>query len=118
MQTEPALALVARHPEPPGLEIRVNFGVFAGRPATAAELDDLAKVLLAKVREVSIVAEERHEVAPESEVALHQVRIDVATDELPEDGHEVDVLAGRLLEAAETWARACMAERHADISEL
>src|SRR2546430_1252948 len=37
MSTEPQLAFYQRLPEPPGLEIRVNFGIFAGRPATAAE---------------------------------------------------------------------------------
>jgi len=43
------------------LDIRVNFGVFAGREATAAELDDLARELVLEVGEVSIVAEQRHE---------------------------------------------------------
>ena len=45
-----------------GVEVRVNFGVFAGRRATPAEIDELAKALLPKVGEVAIVAEERHEI--------------------------------------------------------
>lgn len=118
MQTEPAIALASRNPERAGLEIRVNFGVFAGRAATAAEIDELAKVLLPRVGEVSIVAEERHEIAAESEIALHQVRIDVRADQLPADEHGTDLLTGRLVEAAETWTRACIAERHSTISEL
>jgi hypothetical protein len=118
MQKEPALAFARRHPEPPALEIRVNFGVFAGRPATAAEIDELAKALLPKVGEVSIVAEERHEIAEESEASLHQVRIEVDPEHIPNDEHEADQLAGRLIEAAETWARACVAERPAEVSEL
>ena len=60
MSTEPQLAFYQRLPEPPGLEVRVNFGIFAGRAATAAEIDELAQGLLSKVGEVSIVAENRH----------------------------------------------------------
>jgi hypothetical protein len=107
-----------REVEPPGVEVRVNFGVFAGRGATPAEIDDLAAALLPKVGEVSIVAEERHEIGEEAEASLNQVRIEVAPDHLPADERELDVLCGRLVEAAETWARACIAERHAEISEL
>ena len=118
MHTEPALAFYRRSPEPPGLEVRVNFGIFAGRPATAAEIEDLAQALLPKVGEVAIVAEDRHEIGEDSEAALHQVRIEVEPDHIPGDEHEADVLAGRLVEAAEMWARGCVAERHAEISEL
>jgi hypothetical protein len=107
-----------REVEPPGVEVRVNFGVFAGRAATSAEIDELAKVVLPKVGEVSIVAEERHEIGEESEASLNQVRIEVAPDQLPDDGHELDMLCGRLVEAAEMWAQACIAERHAEVSEL
>src|SRR5204862_5751013 len=61
IETEPQLAFVVREIEPPGVEVRVNFGVFAGRAPTPAEIDELAKSLVPKVGEVSIVAEERHE---------------------------------------------------------
>ena len=117
MGTEPQLAFYQRLPEPPGLEVRVNFGIFAGRPATAAEIDELAQALLTKVGEVSIVAEDRHEIGEDSEASLHQVRIDVDPEYIPEDEHEADVLAGRIVEAAESWARDCVAARHAEISE-
>ena len=40
-------------------EIRVNFGMFAGREATQAEIDDLAHDLLVEARRVTIVAEHR-----------------------------------------------------------
>ena len=43
------IAFATRTFEPPGLEIRVNFGVFAGREATPAEIDELAVHLLDKV---------------------------------------------------------------------
>ena len=117
MSTDPQLAFYQRQPEPPGLEIRVNFGIFAGRAATAAEIDELAQALLTKVGEISIVAEERHEIGEESEASLHQVRIDVDPEYIPADEHEADVLAGRIVEAAESWARDCVAERRAEISE-
>ena len=117
MSTDPQLAFYQRQPEPPGLEIRVNFGIFAGRAATAAEIDELAQALLTKVGEISIVAEERHEIGEESEASLHQVRIDVDPQYIPDDEHEADVLAGRIVEAAESWARDCVAERRAEISE-
>jgi len=118
MHTEAQLAFYRRSPEPPGLEVRVNFGIFAGRPATAAEIEDLAHALLPKVGEVAIVAEDRHEIGEDSEAALHQVRIEVEPEHIPADEHEADVLAGRVVEAAESWARGCVADRHAEISEL
>jgi hypothetical protein len=92
--------------------------MFAGREATAAEIDDLAAVVLDKVTEVAIVAEDRHEIGEDSEAALHQVRIEVEPDHIPADEHEADVLAGRLVEAAEAWARGCVADRHSEVSEL
>jgi hypothetical protein len=115
---EPQLAFYERHPEPPGLEVRVNFGIFAGRAASPAEIDELAEMLLPKVGEVSIVAEERHEIGGGSEAALHQVRIEVDPSHIPDDEHDADVLAGRIVEAADTWARQCAAARHPETSEL
>ena len=114
---EPVIAFATRTFEPPALEIRVNFGMFAGREATPAEIDDLAAELLDKVGEVAIVAEDRHEIGPHSEASLHQVRIEVGAEELPESDQEVDELRGRMIEATERWARACIAERHAELSD-
>lgn len=108
---EPAIAFATRTLEPPALEIRVNFGMFAGREATPAEIDDLAVELLDKVTGVAIVAEERHEISSHSEASLHQVRIEVSGDELPDDEHELDEMRGRLIESAERWARECIAGR-------
>jgi hypothetical protein len=118
MRVEPELAFCVREVEPPGVEVRVNFGVFAGRAATPAEIDDLARELLPKVGEVAIVAEERHEIAEGSEASLNLVRVEVPPEQLPADGHELDELCGRLVEAAERWAQSCIAERHADVAEL
>jgi hypothetical protein len=94
----------------------VNFGIFAGRAATPAEIDELAEALLPKVGEVSIVAEERHVIGAASEASLHQVRIEVDPSYIPADEHDADVLAGRLVEAADAWARRCAEARHAEIS--
>jgi hypothetical protein len=100
-----------------GLDIRVNFGVFAGREATPAELDDLARELVPEVREVSIVAEQRHEIAGDVEAAVHQVRVEIDGARLPEDGAEREELTWRLVAAADRWARSCIADRHAEVAE-
>jgi hypothetical protein len=115
MRVEPELAFCVREVEPPGVEVRVNFGVFAGRAATPAEIDDLGKALLPKVGEVAIVSEERHEIAESSEASLSLVRVEVAPEHLPDDEHELEHLCGRLVEAAENWAHGCIAARHAEI---
>jgi hypothetical protein len=110
MELEPPIAFTT-HVEPPALEIRVNFGVFAGREATAAELEELAQALLPAVGEVSVVSEQRHEVSEESEGVVHQVLIDVAADRLPEHPSDREQLAAHLVELAEGWARACVEAR-------
>ena len=53
------MAFTVDRQDAPALEVRVNFGVFAGRAATAAEIDRLAEWLLDEVGSVSIIAEER-----------------------------------------------------------
>ncbi len=118
MQNEAVIAFATETQEPPGLEIRINFGMFAGRQATAAEIEELAKVLLPKVGDVSIVSEERHEIGEESEASVHQVRIEVGEDQLPSDEHARGELRGRLLELAERWAQECFSERHVEVTEL
>ena len=117
MQVEHVMAF-ATETEPPGLEIRINFGVFAGRAATPAEIDELAKLIVPEVGDVSIVAEERHEISDESEVSLHQVRIEIENDRLPADEHERDALTEKLVTLSEIWARACFENRHAEVTDL
>jgi hypothetical protein len=112
---EPVLAFATRTFEPPGLEIRVNFGMFAGREATPAEIEDLGADLLNKVGDMTIVAEARHEISGHSEASIHQVRIEVPGDGLPVDEHQLDELRGRLVETAERWARECIADRHVEV---
>ena len=105
---------VQRH-DPPAIEIRVNFGVFAGREATPAEIDRLAEWLLDEVGEVSIISEERHEIDAQVEASVHQVRIEVSPENIDGDRGQVEQ---RILERAEYWARQCVAERHAEITDV
>jgi hypothetical protein len=117
VQIEETMAFAADQ-EPAGLEIRVNFGVFGGRDATSAELDELGKLLVPEVGEVSIVAEQRHEMSPDAEVVVHQVRVAIPPESVPGDAAERKALSERLVGLSEIWARSCISERHADISEL
>jgi hypothetical protein len=117
VRAEPSTIAFAVHEhEPPALEVRVNFGIFAGREATPAEIDELATQLLEKVGSVSIVSEERHEIDTHSEAAVHQVRIEVGADSLPEERRSREELAGRVIETAERWAGDCIADRHVELS--
>jgi hypothetical protein len=115
---EPPIAFVNHVYEPPGLELRVNFGVFAGREATPAEIDELAAHLLASTPEVSIISEQRHEISRDVEASLHQVRIELSHDLLPQDYAALDSLERYLLDEVESWAKACVAERHAEVTEF
>lgn len=118
MTTSPALAFAVHEHEPPALEVRVNFGIYAGREATRAEIDDLAATLLGQVGAVSIVSEDRHEIDGHSEAAVHQVRIEIAQESLPTERDQLQELGVRVVVAAEQWAEACIASRHAEVSEL
>jgi hypothetical protein len=113
--SDSALVFVAEPQEQPGLEIRVNFGMFAGREATAAEIDELAQALLPEVGEVTIVAEQRHELSEDVEAALHQVRVEVEPGHLPDDGDLQANLADRLVETCDSWARRTIDARHIDV---
>jgi hypothetical protein len=88
-------------------DIRVNFGMFAGREATQAEIDDLAKDLLERVDAITIVAEQRTVADREMEASVHQIRI-----ELDEGADPHGSLA-----LAESWAEACIADRHIEVSD-
>src|ERR1051325_10307481 len=98
--TDLTIAFPVEHHVPPGIEVRVNFGIFAGRGATAAEIDRLAEWLLDEVGEVSIIAEERHEIDANVEASVHQVRIEVAVEGVPSDATERTRVEQRILERA------------------
>lgn len=106
---EPAISLLVREHDEPGLEIRVNFGVFAGRHATPAEIDELALALTELAPSFSIVSEERHEFGDAVEASVHQVVVEVPRDLL---GEKPELLAEQVVLIANGWALDCIAARH------
>jgi hypothetical protein len=87
-------------------DIRINFGMFAGREATRAEIDELANALLKEVDAITIVAEQRTIADQDVEASVHQIRVELGEHDLQ-----------RPLLIAAQWAEACVAERHAEITE-
>ena len=117
MAVEHTIAFASER-EPAGLEIQINFGVFAGRDATSAELEDLGKLLIPEAGEVTIVGEERHDLSGDVELVLHQVRVSVPPENVPAVRDERRAFCERLVTLAEIWARRCIHERHAELTEL
>jgi hypothetical protein len=109
---QPRLAFVVLRHDQPAIEVRVNFGVFAGRHVTPAEIDDLAGFLLDDVGAVTIVAEERHELDRSLETSVHLVRIELAASQVPDNDLDRRRLEHKVVERAEHWARNCIAHRH------
>jgi hypothetical protein len=107
---EEAIAFCVEQHERAAVEVRVNFGMFAGRNATQAEIDDLARLLGAEVESFSVIAEERHEFGGEVETSVRQVVIECPGSDSPG-------LCDRLVALAETWALDCIRSR-ADLGEL
>jgi hypothetical protein len=110
---DPKIAFCVSQPEPAALAVRVNFGVFAGRQVTPAEIDELGRFLLDEVGAVTIVAEDRYEVDPSLETSVHIVRIELANRQIPSNDLDRRRLEHTLVERAEHWARACIADRTA-----
>ena len=106
---EPAISLLVREHDEPGIEVRINFGVFAGRHATPAEIDELALALRELVPAFAIVAENRHEFGGVVEASVHQVVVEVPQENA---GAEPDVVAQQIVLTANGWALECMASRH------
>ena len=111
---DPAIAFRVPAHEGPALEVRVNFGVYAGRNATSAEIDDLARVLRTEAAVFTIVAEARHEFGDNVETALHQVVVEV--DPQHADGITNEV-AERIVAMTDRWAAGCIASR-SELGEL
>jgi hypothetical protein len=114
----PSLAFVADRNDAPGIEIRVNFGIFAGRAASPAEIDRLAEWLLDSLDTVTIICEDRHVIGADAEASVRQVRIELGSDAVPTDEPERHALAERLRERADYWARSCIATRGSDNGDL
>ena len=96
-------ALVAMRERDGDVELVVNFGMFAGRDATAAEVERLAGALLEDLESVEIVCEHRYEFDREREGSVYQVKVVI-----PREG---EPLAGTLAEKTEAWAADCIADR-------
>ena len=107
---EPPVAFRVRDHERPALEVRVNFGVFAQRQATPAEIDDLARALRELAPSFEIVAEECHEFGGDVEASVHQVVVEL--------GAADDELAMRVVDAAERWAKDCFEARRSDLGDF
>lgn len=97
---DPALVFVNEEAE--GLELVVNFGLFAGREATPAEVDRLAEVLLPDLDSIEVICEQHYRFDRRMETTVYQVRVVVP----PEDAD----LRDSILETVEEWARDCIAE--------
>jgi hypothetical protein len=106
---EPAISRLVREQDEPGIEVRVNFGVFAGRLATPAEIDELALALKDLLPSFAIVSEQRHEFGGTVEASVHQVVVEVPQEQV---GLAPDVLAEQIVLAANGWALDCIASRH------
>ena len=113
--SEPALAFRVEGSDDAACTVRVNFGMYAGRNATQAEIDDLARTLAEVVDSFAIVAEERHEFGGAVETAIRQTVIEMGGVGL--DGAEVDELCDRVVELAGSWASACIRDR-SELGEL
>jgi hypothetical protein len=111
---EPEIAFRVSAHAAPALEVRVNFGVYTGRNATAAEIDDLARALRADVASFTVIAEGRHEFGNDIETAVHQVVIEVEGEN--GDGPSGET-ADRVVATASRWAAACIASR-SELGEL
>jgi hypothetical protein len=112
---EPSIALHVREHDEPACEIRVNFGVFAGRSVTPAEIDDLASELRNWVDSFSIVAEDRHEFGAAVEASVHQVVVEVSREFA---GERPESLCTELVAVADEWAQSCIAARSVDLADL
>jgi hypothetical protein len=106
---EPAISLLVRKNDEPGVEVRVNFGVFAGRHATPAEIDELAGALRELLPSFAIVAEDRHEFGDAVEASVHQIVIEVPQEHA---AHEPAILGEQIVLTANGWALECIASRH------
>jgi hypothetical protein len=111
---DPAIAFRVPPHEGPALEVRVNFGVYAGRNATGAEIDDLARSLREEVAAFAIVAEARHEFGNDVETSLHQVVIEIGSQNA---SGLTEATCDRIVDITNRWASACVASR-SELGEL
>ena len=112
---EPAIAFCVREHDDPALEVRVNFGIFAGRQATPAEIDDLARGLHEQLESFTIVAEQRHQFGGAVEASIHQVVVEVEREVARDD---IAAMCDRVVEIADRWVGDSIAARQTDVAEI
>jgi hypothetical protein len=108
MAVEPEPVITWETKPTPALEFTANFGVFAGRGVSRRELERLSIALLPIVSSVSIAAEQRFEVGADASVALHQVRVEVTNDALPDDEPDIEALRAKIAETIKKWLNDCL----------
>ncbi|MCZ7589343.1 MAG: hypothetical protein M5U27_10925 [Gaiella sp.] len=85
------------------VEVVVNFGPLSGREATLAEVDRLARRLLATAAaRVRVDAVRTHDMSPDTETIVHQVVVEA-------DAPATEARA--LRDVCEAWAIDCADER-------
>ena len=99
------------------VELCVHFGLFAGRDVTPWEIERLGTSLLDEVDAVTVISEQRHEIGRTGGGAIHQVRVEIAKEHIPEAEAQRLELERRLVERLELWARSCFADRHSELEE-
>ena len=92
------------------MTLLVNFGVFAGRDVSKLELERLGDVLLRLVDRVTVISEHRFELAAESSIDLHQVRVAIDRAVLPPDEPDIEALRTRIAMLIEEWVHSCLTE--------
>lgn len=103
--SQPELVFIA--PGADGVaELVVNFGIYAGRDATPAEIERLARSFLSDLRALEIICEQRYEFTPETEATVYRVRV-LAPG--------ARARADELRNAVAAWARDCIAERRVTV---
>ncbi len=112
---EPVIAFCVREQDDPAVEVRVNFGMYAGRLATPAEIDDLARALHEQLESFTIVAEDRHQFGGAVEASIHQVVVEVERELA---GDSVASVCELVVEIADRWANDCIAARSIDVADL
>jgi len=91
-----------RSREGEAIEVVVNFGPLSGREATLAEVDRLARRLLAVASEVRVHAVRTHDMGPDRETIIHQV-----VAEAKAAAEQADAVR----DLCEAWAVECAEER-------
>ncbi len=84
------------------VEVVVNFGPLSGREATQAEVDRLARRLLAIASDVRVHAVRTHDMGPDHETIVHQVVVEADASPAHADA---------LRDICEAWALDCAEER-------